>query len=440
MLQSSVSHVILRMALPTMMSFLINAIYSLTDTYFVSGLGTNITAAVGINAALDQLILMLGSFLAVGSASYIACLLGRGDIVIVNRVFSTAFLTAMALGTLLMAVGLVFTLPMVRFLGASPTCEQYAVEYTRNMLLGAPFMPACFVMNHCLRSEGHATFSMLGMCISSIVNCVLDPLLIFKLNMGIGGAALATTISKWLLFAILVSRFIGKKSITKLSARFFTLRRDVIFNIVSVGSSSFFQFGLDTLAAIVLNNITGTISDAALAGTSVCTRIMTFPVGMIHGFCNGAQPVVGFNWGAKQKVRVERAYQFSARSAVAAAFVMMSVLILCSTPLVEHFAKADKEMLRFGRACVIAQGVALPAYAWVSVVNMMCIGLGRAKYALVLATAKRGICFVPTLFLLYWVFGAYGVAVSPAVADLLLCGFAIPIVIKLRAMIRYDVI
>ena len=187
MLDEPISRVIPKMAIPTIIAFLINSIYSLADTYFVSSLGTNATAAVSVNSSLDQLIMMAGSMLALGANSYIARLLGQSNEKKASQVLSTAFFLAAGLGTVLMILGNVFMLPMVRLLGATPTCERYSVDYATFVLYAAPFMAANFVMNQCLRSEGSATLSMVGMGFGGILNCVLDPIFIFGLDMGVAG-------------------------------------------------------------------------------------------------------------------------------------------------------------------------------------------------------------------------------------------------------------
>ena len=195
MLNEPIYRVIPKMAVPTIVAFLITTIYSLADTYFVSSLGTSATAAVSVNASLDQLIMMCGSMLAVGANSYIARLLGQGDQKKASKVLSTAFFSAAALGTLLLVFGGIFMGPMVRLLGATDTCEKHSIDYATYVLLAAPFMASNFVMNQCLRSEGSATLSMIGMGIGGVLNCILDPIFIFTLNMGVAGASLATAIS-----------------------------------------------------------------------------------------------------------------------------------------------------------------------------------------------------------------------------------------------------
>ena len=436
MLNEPISRVIFKMAVPTIVAFLINSIYSLADTYFVSSLGTNATAAVSVNASLDQLIMMAGSMLAVGANSYIARLLGGGDEKKASKVLSTAFFLAFGLGLLLTVFGSIFMTPMVRLLGATPTCEGYSIDYATYVLLAAPFMASSFVMNQCLRSEGSATLSMIGMGFGGVLNCLLDPIFIFGWfgvpAMGVAGASLATAISKLVSFSILIFPYLTRRSVLHLSVRNFHFSRDIITKIVSVGSSSMFRSGLAVVAGILLNDLAGNISDSVLAGIGVCTKIMMFPFSIILGFGTGFQPVAGFNWGAKRFDRVEESYRFASATAIIGAAVMCAVLAIFADPIIVLFAGTDPEMRRIGGLCIVLQCIALPVHAWVAVVNMYCAGLGNATGALLLSTSRQGTCMLPILHLLAYVFGAVGIASVQAVADVLSLALAIPIAIYMR--------
>ena len=436
MLNEPIHRVIPKMAVPTIVAFLINSIYSLADTYFVSSLGTNATAAVSVNASLDQLIMMCGSMLALGANSYIARLLGKGEDRQASRVLSTAFFSAFAIGAVLLVVGNLFMFPMVRLLGATDTCEAYSIDYASYVLLAAPFMAANFVMNQCLRSEGSATLSMFGMGFGGILNCVLDPIFIFDLNMGVAGASLATAISKVVSFTILIFPYVTRRSLLHLSIKNYALKREILTEIVTVGSSSMFRSGLAVVAGILLNNLAGDISDSVMAGIGVCTKIMMFPFSIILGFGNGFQPVAGFNWGARRYDRVKESYRFSSRVALIGSVVMAAVCILFSDKLIVLFAGTDEEMRRIGAFAIITQAVALPIHAWVAIVNMLCVGLGNARGAFILATARQGSCFIPILFPLAWIFGAYGVGAVQAVADVLTMALAIPIIRQMNKKIN----
>ena len=436
MLTDPISKVIFKMAVPTIVAFLITSIYSLADTYFVSSLGTNATAAVSVNASLDQLIMMCGSMLAVGSNSYIARLLGGGDEKKASQVLSTAFFLAAGLGALLMVLGITFMTPMVRLLGATPTCEQYSIDYATYVLLAAPFMASNFVMNQCLRSEGSATLSMIGMGIGGVLNCILDPIFIFGLNMGVAGASLATAISKLVSFVILIFPYVTKRSLLRLSIRNFHFCWDIIGEIVSVGSSSMFRSGLAVVAGILLNDIAGNISDSVLAGIGVTTKIMMFPFSIILGFGSGFQPVAGFNWGAKRYDRVMQSYKHASKVALIGSILMAVILAFLYDPIIVLFAGSDPEMRSIGGLSILSQCIALPIHAWVAMVNMLCAGLGNAKGAFLLSTSRQGTCLIPILYPLAYFFQAYGVASVQAVADVLSLAMAIPIAIYMIRQIK----
>ena len=436
MLNEPISRIIPKMAIPTIVAFLINSVYSLADTYFVSSLGTNATAAVSVNASLDQLIMMCGSMLAVGANSYIARLLGRGEDEKASRVLSTAFFTAMGIGALLMVFGTVFMTPMVRLLGATPTCESYAIDYATYVLYAAPFMAANFVMNQCLRSEGSATLSMVGMGFGGVLNIVLDPIFIFGFDMGVAGASLATAISKWVSFAILIFPYATRRSLLRLAIRNVQMSWDIFSEIIAVGSSSMFRSGLAVVSAIMLNDLAGNISDSVLAAVGVCTKVMMFPFSIILGFGSGFQPVAGFNWGAKRYDRVEESYRFCARVAVIGSLIMALFVGVFADTFVVLFAGTDEQMRRIGVFCMVSQCIALPIHGWVAVVNMLCAGLGKAKFALALSTSRQGSCFIPILYPMAWIFGAYGIGAVQAVADILTLLLAVPIIRSVRKMIR----
>jgi len=315
------------------------------------------------------------------------------------------------------------------FLGAK-TITAFFLPGDSQMALGAALI-VCFL-------DYIAAYTVLGF--GGILNCILDPIFIFGYfglpQMGVAGASLATAISKWVSFAILILPYLTRRSMLHLSIRNFKICKDIIGNIVSVGSSSMFRSGLAVVAAIMLNDLAGNISDSVLAGIGVVTKVMMFPFSIILGFGSGFQPVAGFNWGAQRYDRVKESYRFSAKVALIGATLMAITVAVLADTIIVLFAGTDPEMRRIGVVCMVSQCIALPIHAWVAVVNMLCAGLGNAKGALALSTARQGTCFIPTLYLLTWMFRAYGVAIVQAVADVLTLALAIPILINMQKKIR----
>ena len=452
MVNQPVSKVIIKMAIPTIIAFLITSIYNLADTFFVAELGTNATAAVSVNASLDQLIMMCGSMLAVGANSYIARLLGQGNDKKASQVLSTAFFLAFGIGALLLVIGSWQMEGMVRLLGATDTCAEYSIDYARYVLLAAPFMATSFVMNQCLRSEGSATLSMIGMGFGGVLNCILDPLFILGSEglaatygihlpfyfpaMKVAGASLATAISKVVSFGILIFPYLVRRSLLHLSIRNFRPNWDIISNTISVGSSSMFRSGLAVVSAILLNKLAGSISDAVLAGIGVCNKVMMFPFSIILGFGTGFQPVAGFNWGARRYDRVQESFRFSSWVAIIGGAAMAAVCIFATDQIIGAFAKGDSDMHRLGALCIRLQAIALPVHSWVAVVNMLCSGLGSAGNALLLSTSRQGSCFLPILYPMAFLWGEYGLCAVQAVADVLTLALAIPIAIYMVRKIK----
>ena len=433
LLRGPIPKVTLKMAIPTIVAFLITSIYNLADTYFVSSLGTNATAAVSVNQSLDHIIMMAGSLLAIGANSYISRLLGAKRKEHASHVLSTAWFMAAAFGALVLTLGTLFLHPMVRLLGATPTCEEYAIQYATYVLLVAPFMATSFVMNQCLRAEGSAMLSMVGMGFGGILNCYLDPLFIFKFGLGVTGASMATAISKLVSFGILIYPYLSHHSLLRIKAGLIRFEKDIFVQIFSVGSSSLLRNALSVLAAITLNQAAGSISDSVLAGIGVSNRIMMFPFGIILGFGAGYQPVAGFNWGARRFDRVRGSYSFAWKFSVFGSILMGALLWIFAVPLIHLFSAVDPEMQRIGALCIRLQCLALPAHAWVAMVNMLCASLGFAGWAAILATARQGYCLLPFILPAAFFFGGKGLCSVQALADLL---SLIPAAIILRRAFR----
>ena len=427
LLTAPISRIVPEMAIPTIVAFLITTIYNLADTFFVSQLGTSATAAVSVNANLDQIIMMAGSMLAVGANSFVARLLGAREKEKADRVLSTAFFLAFGLGLLLTIFGTIFIGPMVDLLGATDTCRDYSIDYATYVLLAAPLMASSFVMNQCLRAEGSAMLSMIGMGFGGVLNCILDPIFIFNMGLGVAGASMATAISKLVSFCILIFPYLIKHSALRLSVRCFRPTWNILSQIVSVGMPSMLRSLLAVVTGILLNNIAGDISDSLMAGIGVAAKVMMFPFSVVLGFGSGFQPVAGFNWGAKRFDRVRECYRYAAKMAILGTALMALILGLFAQPVASWFAKDDPELLRMAALCIQFQCVALPVHAWVAVVNMLCAGLGYGGLAFLLATSRQGTCFLPILYPMAFLLGAMGIVSIQGVADVLSLLLAIPV-------------
>ncbi len=417
------------LSIPSVISLLISSVYQLTDAYFISELGIGQTAAVSINSSLEQLITMMGTFLCTGASSFIARSLGAGDVTKASRTLSFAFFSGVGFGAALMAGGLAFLMPLVRFLGATPDIEGHCVDYARYVLLAAPFMIGSFVTNKCLYSEGKMVYAMIGMVSGAAVNVALDPLLIFRLDLGIAGASIATAISKAVSFAILLLPYLRGRTVLSIRTRYARPDREIVGEVVRIGSPSLLRVALMNTAAIILNNLAGNYPTAVLAGVAASNRVMSMVSTVIFGLGQGYQPVVGQNWGAGKYERVMECYRFTVRLGVGSMSVLGAALFIFARPVVMLFANSgpDPTMIRCGLLLIRSQCLVLPVQAWVTIVNMGYNSSGKAIGAAVLSLSRQGICYIPMLLILPRLFGADGLVTAQAAADLLSLAIAVPL-------------
>ncbi len=419
MLNEPIRTLVPAMAVPTIVAQLITVIYNIVDTFFVSGLGTNATAAVGVNANLEQVINLGATVIAVGTGSYISRLLGAKNEEKAHTIISTAILSGLCMAVVIMAIGLSSTTWLVNLLGATDECRTYSIQYATYVLWAAPFMITSFILNQTLRSEGSATFAMVGIGFGGILNCFLDPLFIRTLGLGVAGASMATAISKVVSCCILLYPYVTRHSLLKISPKYVRFVWKDVKEVVTISAASFFRSLLQVIMSTMLNRIAGQYSTSILAGVSVGNRVMRFPFAIVLGFSQGYQPVAGFNWGAKAYARVKESLRFAVTVAAVGSLIMAAVLIIFAEPIIGIFTETDAELLHIGLLYVRFESLTLVVHAILAMVNMFFAGIGKPLPALALSTARQGYCYLPALILLPLLFGADGVTGVQAFADLL---------------------
>jgi len=422
-----VSRLILSLAIPTIISMLVTALYNMADTFFVGKLSTTATAAVGVVFPLMTTIQVVGMTLGVGSGSFVARLLGRKDGTRASQVVSTAFFTALVCGIFFAIVGRIVAAPLMRLLGSTETILPEALAYANYILLGAPFMAAAFVMNVNLRSEGSAVLSMVGLASGAIINIALDPIFIFVFKMGVAGAAVATVISQIISFSILISHYLSGRSTLRINLRSVRLELRLYWEIIRSGTPTFSRLFLATLAAIVLNTSAKPYGDSAIAGMTVVNRIMMFIGSALIGFGQGFQPVAAFNYTAGFYERVHQAFWFAVKVGTVVLLLHAVVAGIFAEEFVRFF-RDDPEVIVVGTLTLRFQCLTLPLNAFIIMSNMLFQYIGQAGKATLLAMSRQGLVFIPTILLLSHCFGLLGIQMSQALADGISFLVAIPFI------------
>lgn len=419
MIETPVNRLIPRLAVPTIISMLVTSIYNMADTFFVSQISTSASGAVGVMFSAMSMIQAIGFTLGMGSGNHISRSLGNRDEERAGVFAATAFYTAAIIGTAILAFGTLFSRQLVFFLGATQTIAPYAQDYARYILIGAPFMMTSFVMNNILRSQGNAVFAMVGITVGGILNMILDPLLIFGLNMGISGAAIATMVSQMISFAILLYQCNARPDCIKIQLSKFRPSGKVYGQILHAGLPSFCRQGLASAAAVILNFAAGPYGDAAIAAMSIVTRFMMFINSSLIGFGQGFQPVCGFNFGAERYDRVLEAFWFCVKVAVIMLTVFGVVSFGISRPIITAFRREDLQVIEIGTLALRLQLLTMPFQAWVIMVNMLTQSIGYGFRASLVAMGRQGLFLIPALLILPKMFGILGLQMAQPIADMM---------------------
>lgn len=432
MINTPINRLIPRLAVPTVISMLITSIYNMADTFFVSQINTSASGAVGINFSLMAMIQAIGFTLGMGSGNYMSRRLGAGDQKSAQLACSTAVYTAFVLGLVLAAAGIINIDSLVMLLGATDTIAPYATDYGRYILIAAPYMTVSFVFNNHLRSQGNAMQSMIGITTGGILNCILDPVLIFGFDLGISGAAIATIFSQFVSFVILLVLIIRTDGVLKPNPRYFTFKPWVYKEIILAGLPSLGRQGLASVASVLLNVASSGFGDAAVAGMSIVTRIMMFINSALIGFGQGFQPVCGYNFGAKRYDRVLESYYFCRRVAVIFLTVMAVVIFAVSPQIMWVFRHDDEQVIAIGAAALRFQCIALPLQAWVIIGNMLVQSIGYSFRATLTAIGRQGLFFIPAILVLPRIAGILGLQLAQPVADV--CTFILTQLIIMQVL------
>ena len=419
MIETPVNRLIPRLAVPTIISMLVTSIYNMADTFFVSQLSTSASGAVGVMFSAMSMIQAIGFTLGMGSGNHISRSLGNRDEERAGVFAATAFYTAAIIGVGILAVGTLFSRQLVFFLGATETIAPYAQDYARYILIGAPFMMTSFVMNNILRSQGNAVFAMVGITVGGILNMILDPLLIFGLDLGISGAAIATMVSQIISFCILLYQCNARPDCIKIQLSKFRPSGKVYGEILHAGLPSFCRQGLASAAAVILNFAAGPYGDAAIAAMSIVTRFMMFINSSLIGFGQGFQPVCGFNFGAERYDRVLEAFWFCVKVAVIMLTVFGIVSFGISRPIITAFRREDLQVIEIGTLALRLQLLTMPFQAWVIMVNMLTQSIGYGFRASLVSMGRQGLFLIPALLILPKLFGILGLQMAQPIADML---------------------
>ena len=431
MINEPIDKLIIKMAIPTVIAMLVTSIYSMADTYFVSQLSTAASGAVGVVFPLMTMIQAIGFLFGNGGGNTVSRYLGAKRTEEADQVASTAFFSAIFLGSLLTLFGLFFLDDLINLLGATDTIFPYAYQYGSWILFGAPYMAASFTLNNLLRGQGNAFYSMIGITVGGILNIILDPIFIFALSFETAGAAIATIISQFVSFSILFYMINSKKSLVKISIKSVRFKHTILGEIIKVGMPSFYRQGLASIANVLLNTQAAFYGDPTVAAMSIVSRIYMFIFATSLGLGQGYQPVCGYNYGAKEYKRVKQAFWFFVKTVTIIFVIVSSIAIVFAPSILAIFRKNDPDVIAIGATALRFYALSLPLLSWTLACNMTSQSTGKSLYATVISISQQGLFFIPIIIFLPRYLGLTAIQIGIPLANLLTFLISIPIGIKL---------
>lgn len=428
MTKTPLAKLIISLGIPTTISMLVTNIYNMVDTYFVGTLGESQQAATGILFTLQAIIQAIAFMLGQGSGSLVSKALADKNTDEASEYVSTGFFTGAVLGIVLMVFGLLFLTPLMRLLGSTETILPYAKQYGFCVLIMCPVVVCSFVLNNNLRYEGKAFYAMIGLVTGGIINIFGDFLLIKVIPLGVLGAGIATVVSQFISFLILLY-FYKKMAQSKIKLCFISKKSTIYFTICKVGFPALIRQGLSSLSNGLLNNLTRPYGDAAIAAMSVVNRFTAFVMCVGLGIGQGFQPVAAFNYQAKKYSRVKKGLLVT----MLIGFCLISCLALpgyiFAEQIVYMFQKSEAvvEIGTFALRCscfgVVFLALSVP-------INMLYQSTRKAGLSSFLSLLRSGLMFIPTLFITTQLWGITGIQISQPFADMATGLVSIPFIVS----------
>ena len=425
------------MAVPTMISMLVVVIYNMADTFFVSQLGTSATGAVGIVFSLMAIIqdplqvaavslatpvfmifMALGHLFGIGGSSAISRALGERRKDRAWHISSFCCYGSLGLGVMVAVISVLGMEQILHLIGASENTIGFARQYLTIISIGAPTIMFSTAFANILRGEGASRESMVGNLLGTIVNIILDPVMILGLGWGVSGAALATIIGNIAACFFYISYYVRGKSMLSIHVKDFRMGEGIAASVAAIGIPASLNNILMSFANIILNQALVGYGDTPVAAMGVALKSNMLVVLLQIGLCVGIQPLIGYNYGSGNKKRLMQVFKFTGVISVIMGMLLTLFMIIARKTMIQVFIN-DAEVVSYGIRMVVALQLSAPFIG----ILFLCIntiqGMGKALPSLVLTVCRQGLIFIPLIFILNAMLGLNGVIYAQPAADYL---------------------
>jgi putative MATE family efflux protein len=418
--EESVLKLLIKFSIPAIVGMLVNALYNVVDRIFIgNGVGPLGIAGITIGFPIMLVQMAFAMLIGIGANSLVSIRLGEQKKEEAELILGNALVLFIIESVILSAVGLIFLEPLLSAFGASAAVMPYAKDYMSIILWGAVAQAIGFGMNNFIRAEGNPGTAMWTMLIGAILNTILDPLFIFVFGWGIKGAAIATIMSQAASAAWVLYHFLGGRSSLKVHLKNLKLSLPIVMKIATLGAAPF----LMQLAASLLNWIMNKSlivygGDIAVSGMGVVMSITMLILMPVFGINQGAQPIIGYNYGALKFDRVKQALKLAIISATFVVCLGFVIVRAFPVQLISMFNREDAELLAFGERALKVFLTFLPIIGFQIVSANYFQAVGKPRHAAFLSLSRQVLILIPAMLILPRFFGLDGVLMAGPTSDL----------------------
>ena len=417
--EEKISILLRRYSVPAIIGMVVNALYNVVDSIFVGqGVGEIGLVAVTLAFPLMVVLLAVGMFVGLGAGALVSIRLGQRDKEGAELILGNAVTLMIVLVLLTTAASLIFLDPLLVLLGATPEVMPYARDFSTIILAGSVFMHVSFGINNLIRAQGDPRTALKTMLIAALLNAALNPLFIFVFHMGIKGSAWATVLAQAVATVWVLAYFIRGKGTMRLTAKNLLLSREIVDGIARIGMAPFLLQLSASMVMVILNfKLLAYGGVLAVAAFGIVNRVLMLSLMPVMGISQGAQPIIGFNYGAGNYRRVIEVVKLATIAATAFCCLGFLVILLFDEPIIRLF-NGNAELVRIGSTGLKTFLAMLP------LIGVQLIGanyfqaVGKAKYAIVFNLLRQIILLIPLVYILPNFFGLMGIWLAGPVSDL----------------------
>lgn len=413
------------LSIPVVLGLVVSIVYNITDTYFIAlTKNTDLVAGISLCAPMFTLLMGFGNIFGQGGSSLISRLLGQNDQEKLHRVSSFCFYVSILFGLVAGIIMLAFRVPILHLLGADEDTIKYALPYFTWFAVGAPFVTLSFIHSNLLRAEGMAKESMFATVSGSVINIIFDPILIFGLNLGASGAAIATVMGYIFTDLFCLTVVARKSKVLSVDIRKWKIEKSHAGQIFAIGVSAALSNITSSFCMILMNQNLLPYGNDKIAAMGIAQKICMIVMLVIVGFSFGGAPLIGYTYGSKNKERLKAVQSFILKFLCTTGLIL-SLIMIAVAPYAVRLFLDDSTLIGIGTVMLRTQLIGMVFMAVVLFMTVYFQATGMALPALVLALSRQGIVYAIVIFVAVKVAGYNGVLYTQFISDVISAALAV---------------